>query len=82
MSRHGRVGIRRDLRDAIQHRPLEIQLEHHAKSARQRGVERHRKVQAEHATLFEQILERRQRPRLARAAAALAYALRGGQNAS
>jgi len=53
--------IRRDLGDAIQHRALEIELQHDTEPACKRGIERDGKVQAEDTPLLDQIFERRQR---------------------
>jgi len=49
----------------MEHRALEIELQHHAEAARQCGVHRHREIETEDVSRFEQILERRQRPGLA-----------------
>ena len=50
----------------LQHRALEVQLQQHAQRACQPGVHRHGEVQGEHVAGFEQLLNRRQRPWVAR----------------
>src|SRR4051812_34214975 len=51
-----------DLRNALQRRALEVQLEHHAETTRQRWVDRDRKVETQYMPAFQEILDRRQRP--------------------
>ena len=54
-----------DLRDALQHRALEIQLQHDADDAGQAGVQRHREVQREDAAGVEQRVDLVERLRVA-----------------
>ena len=67
-SRHTRSGCGADLRDALQHGALEVQLQHHADDAGQAGVHRDREVQRQDAAGVEQRVDRLERPRLARRA--------------
>ena len=57
----GAAWIRGNLRDAIEHGALKVELQHHTQAACQSGIERNWEIQAEHAPLLDQIFQRRQR---------------------
>src|SRR5690606_28688526 len=59
------IGLRGDLRDALEHRSLEIELQHYPENARQPRVHAHGKVERQYAAALEQRVERRERLRLA-----------------
>ena len=81
-SRHDAFGLRRDLRDALEHGALEIQLQHDAQDrAPAQGSSPTGKFSARTLPALEQRVERRERLRLSRPAGRSVYALRGGQNA-
>src|SRR5439155_22631778 len=62
----GSVRICRNFRNPLQDRALEIQLEHHAESARKSRVHGDREIEAEHMAGFEQVFEWWQRLGLVR----------------
>ncbi len=81
-SRHDALGMGRDLRDALQHRALEIELQHHAEAAGQRRDSARPESSAPSTwPRLEQVVERRQRPWLAGLRRVRRTHVRGGQNA-
>ena len=56
------IGRGGDLRDALQDRPLKIELEHYAEGTRETRIHDDREVQRQHSAGFEQFFEWWQRP--------------------